>query len=125
MSWIDRHNKEVFRRKVREYVGKELSDFKRGYFCNVEDSGERWVSVYLYVIFKYRDVSIQIRLLNVREYNDYGNETVESAGQAIIDAVLDKTRVWNPDHIDCIDRDHFGLDWLSKYILDREWKEEE
>lgn len=128
MSWIDRHNEKVFKRKVREYVREELSSFRRGYFCHVsDDGGEWWGDEFvnsLSVIFNYRDVSIKIRLGKLKEYNDYGNETVESAGQAIIGAVLKKTVVWNADNANCMVQDYFGLDWLSKYVLDREWKEE-
>ena len=129
MSWIDRHNTKVFKKKVREYVREELSDSRRGYFCHVsDDGGEWWGDEFIdsiSVIFNYRDVSIKIRLGKLREYNDYENETVESAGQAIINAVLKKTRVWKADDDYCLVQDYFGLDWLSKYVLDREWKEEE
>lgn len=129
MSWIDRHNNKVFKRKVREYVRSELSDFRRGYYCHVsDDGGEWWGDEFIdsiSVIFNYRDISIKIRLGKLREYNDYENETVESAGQAIINAVLKKTRVWKADDDHCLVQDYFGLDWLSKYVLDREWKEEE
>lgn len=129
MSWIDRHNNKVFKRKVREYVREELSNFQRGYFCHVsDDGGEWWGDEFidsLSVIFNYRDVSIKIRLGKLKEYNDYENETVESAGQAIIGAVLKKTIVWNADNANCMVQDYFGLDWLSKYVLDREWEEEE
>lgn len=129
MSWLDRHNEKVFKRKVREYVGEELSNFRRGYFCHVsDDGGEWWGNEFidsLSVIFNYRDVSIKIRLGKLKEYNDYENETVESAGQAIVDAVLEKTIVWNANDADCMVRDYYGLDWLSKYVLNREWKEGE
>ena len=128
IRWIDRHNEKIFKKKVREYVGSKLTDARRGYICHIlDDGGTRWGDDFIVdvvAIFYYRDVSIKINLGRIKEYNDFRNETISSAGDAIIRWILYPTQKWTADG-DGMSPNYYSLDWLSTYILNREWKGEE
>lgn len=125
IRWIDRHNEKIFKKKVREYVMDKLSNSNIGYFCHISDDGGIWWGddfiVDVVAIFSYRDVSIKINLGRIKEYNDFRNETVSSAGDAIIKWILYPTQKWTADG-DGMSPKYYSLDWLSKYVLDREWE---
>lgn len=127
IRWIDRHNEKIFKKKVREYVGNKLSNAQRGYFCHiVDDGGIGWGGEFIMdvaAIFYYKDISIKIDIGRVKEYNDFRNETVSSAGDAIIKWILYLTQKWTADG-DGMSPNYYGLDWLSSYILNREWEEQ-
>lgn len=118
MSWIKRHNAEIFRKKVRDELSRRLSD--RNYSCSVESEQiGSWYGREMYrlnIHFGYLNTTLTIRLGSCPEYWDYEDETVSSACDKIIDRL--RTHCWkfSPER-SVYDRSHFAVDFLMSHII--------
>ena len=119
MSWINRHNAEIFRKKVREELSRRFSD--RNYSCIVED--EQWGWWYgkqmyrVKISFDYMNATLTLRLGSCPEYWDYKNETVNSACDKIVERI--KSHCWKFSiERSGYDRSHFAVDFLVNHILE-------
>lgn len=118
MSWIKKHNAEIFRKQVREELSKRLSD--RNHNCSIEaEQCGFWYGKEMYrlnVSFSYLNVTLTIRLGSSPEYWDYENETVSSACDKIIDRI--KVHCYRFTSANAMNaREHFSVDFLTTYVL--------
>lgn len=122
MSWIKRHNAEVFRKHVRDELCRRLSDKNKNYFCSVESEQIGWWygrEMYrLNVSFSYCNVTLTMRLGSVQAYWDYQNETVDSACDKIIDNIKYHCHRFTADKATAYNRECFSVDFLMNHVLE-------
>lgn len=124
MSWIKRHNAEIFRKKVREELSRRFSD--RNYSCQVEEEPCGWwygeQEYRVKISFDYMNATLTLRLGSCPEYWDYENETVDSACDEIVERI--KQHCWKfSSEVALYDRSHFAVDFLTSHIFETIGKE--
>lgn len=119
MSWIKRHNAEIFRKKVREELSRRLSD--GNYSCRVEDIPCGWWYAKQMcrpeISIDYLDVTFTFRPWSCPEYWNYENETVASACDKIIERIKDQCWKFSSER-SVNDRSHFAVDFLTSHIFE-------
>ena len=119
MSWIEKHESEVFRKHIRDELSRRFSD--RNYECTVEEEPcGFWYDRKMYslnVNFSYLNATLQIRLGSVPEYWDYRNETIHSACDKIAERIGSCCHKFSM-HNARSDRSHFSVDFLASHVLE-------
>jgi len=119
MSWVDRHNAEIFRKKVKEELSNRFSD--SNYSCRVEDEQcGWWYGRQMYrvkISFDYACATLTLRLGSCPEYWDYKNETVSSACDKIVERTKNYCWKFSSERAG-YDRSHFSVDFLASHVLE-------
>lgn len=127
-KWIDKHNREIFRKQVRLAVAEKLLNHNREYECFVEEIKDNFgYIVGLKINFRFKGVvELAINTKFTKPYFDYENETVDSASNKIIEDIKYFCHDFRPD-MDArrlMNTEAFSVYLISRHILDELGDEE-